>query len=150
MWSALIDNYGVLRAGITQIRLTSDFVATEIVGTVAVHPTDDRLLLFSLDSDTIPQNTLDALTAVIDPTTSGPGSGLIAAATGQRYLLTEAIGDSSNTTPASAWGSVIASANDIIQYDGAKWFVAFNASERTPDYSSDITDFITNTTTSIQ
>jgi len=150
LWSALIDNYGVLRAGITQIRLTSDFVATEIVGTVAVHPTDDRLLLFSIDSDTIPQNTLDPLTAVIDPTTSGPGSGLIAAATGQRYLLTEAIGDSSNTTPASAWGSVIASANDIIQYDGAKWFVAFNASERTPDYSSDITDFITNTTTSIQ
>ena len=36
------------------------------------------------------------------------------------------------------------------RYDGAKWFVAFNASERTPDYSSDITDFITNTTTSIQ
>ena len=150
LWSALIDNYGVLRDGITQIRLESDYVATEIVGTVALHPTDNRLLLFSIDTDTIPQNTLDALTAVIDPTTSGPGDGLIAAANGQRYLLTEAIGDSENSTPASAWGSLIASANDIIEYNGTNWFVAFNASERTPDYSSDITDFITNTTTSIQ
>ena len=150
LWSALIDNYGVLRDGITQIRLESDYVATEIVGTVALHPTDNRLLLFSIDTDTIPQNTLDALTAVIDPTTSGPGDGLIAAANGQRYLLTEAIGDSDNITPASAWGSLIASANDIIEYNGTSWDIAFNASERTPDYSSDITDFVTNITTSIQ
>jgi len=150
LWSAFIDNYGALRTGISQIRLESDYVATEIVGTVAIHPTDDRLLLVTIDSDTIPQNTLDALTAVIDPTISGPGAGLVAAATGQRYLLTEAIGDSTNTTPAPAWGSLVASANDIIEYNGTTWTISFNASERTPDYSSDITDFITNTTTSIQ
>ena len=70
--------------------------------------------------------------------------------TGQRYLLTEAIGDSDNATPASAWGSLVASVNDIIQYNGTSWEVVFDASERTPDYSSNITDFVTNTTTSVQ
>jgi len=146
----LIDNYGKLRDGISQIRLESDYVDTEIVGTIALHPTDDRLILFSIDADTIPQNTLDPLTAVIDPLSSGPGEGLAAAVDGQRYLLTEAIGDSNNTTPASAWGSLVASVNDIIQYNGTSWEVVFDASERTPDYSSNITDFVTNTTTSIQ
>lgn len=150
LWTALIDNYGKLRDGISQIRLESDYVDTEIVGTIALHPTDDRLILFSIDADTIPQNTLDPLTAVIDPLSSGPGEGLAAAVDGQRYLLTEAIGDSKNTTPASAWGSLVASVNDIIQYNGTSWEVVFNASERTPDYSSNITDFVTNTTTSIQ
>ena len=150
LWSAFIDNYGTLRAGISQIRLTSDYVDTEIVGTVALHPTDNRLLLISIDIDTIPQNTLTAVTAVIDPTISGPGEGLAAAATGQRYLLTDAIGDSDNSTPASAWGSLVADANDIIEYNGTSWIISFDASERTPDNSSNITDFVTNTTTSIQ
>lgn len=150
LWSALIDNYGVLRAGISQIRLNSENVDTEIIGTVALHPTDNRLLLFSVDADTIPQNTLDPVNAVIDPTLSGPGEGLIAAANGQRYLLTEAIGNASNTTPASAWGNLVASANDIIQYNGSSWSVVFDSSTRTPDNSSNITDFVTNVTTSIQ
>ena len=150
VWSALIDNYGALRAGISQIRLTSDQVETEIVGTVASHPSDDRILLFSLDSDTIPQNTLDPLTAVVDPTGDGPGVDLPAAVNGQRYLLTESIGKSTNSTPASAWGSLVASTNDIIQYNGSSWSVVFDASARTSDDSSYVTEFVTNATTGIQ
>lgn len=149
-WPGFIDNYGTLRAGISQIRLTSEYVNTEIVGTVALHPTDNRLLLFSLDSDTIPQNTLKAVNAVIDPTASGPGAGLVAASSGQRYLLTDPIGKSSNSTPASAWGSLVADTNDIIEYNGSSWNVVWDASNQTPDQSTDITDFVTNLTTSIQ
>ena len=150
LWTALIDNYGALRDGISQIRLESEHVDTEIVGTIALHPTDDRLILFSIDEDTIPQNTLAPLTAVIDPLASGPGAGLIPAASGQRYLLTESIGDDENVTPPEAWGGLVASVNDIIQYNGTEWEVVFDASNRTPDESTNITDFVTNITTEVQ
>jgi hypothetical protein len=150
VWSGYIDTFGELRDGISQIRLSSPHIDTEIVGTVAKHPTDDRILLFSVDADTIPGNTLTAVNAVIDPLSSGPGEGLVAAATGQRYLLTDAIGDAGNTTPASAWGSVVASENDIIEYNGSEWYVAWKASEHTADNSTDITDYVTNLTTSVQ
>ena len=150
LWTALIDNYGALRDGISQIRLESEHVDTEIVGTIALHPTDDRLILFSIDEDTIPQNTLAPLTAVIDPLASGPGAGLIPAANGQRYLLTESIGDDENVTPPEAWGGLVAEVNDIIQYNGTEWEVVFDASNRTPDESTNITDFVTNITTEVQ
>ena len=149
-WQGFIDNYGALRDGISQIRLTSEHTDTEIVGTVALHPSDDRFLLFSLDSDTIPTNTLSALTAVIDPLASGPGVGLATAARGQRYLLTDAIGNASDDENAVAWGNLVADKNDIIEYDGGVWNVVWDASNQTPDQSTNITDFVTNATTGIQ
>ena len=149
-WQGFIDNYGALRDGISQIRLTSEHTDTEIVGTVALHPSDDRFLLFSLDSDTIPTNTLSALTAVIDPLASGPGEGLATAARGQRYLLTDAIGNASDDENAVAWGNLVADKNDIIEYDGGVWNVVWDASNQTPDQSTNITDFVTNATTGIQ
>jgi hypothetical protein len=117
---------------------------------VAKHPTDDRILLFSIDADTIPGNTLSPVNAVIDPLASGPGEGLPSAVSGQRYLLTDAIGDANNATPATAWGNLVASENDIIEYNGGTWSVVWDASNQTPDQSSDITDFVTNLTTSVQ
>jgi hypothetical protein len=65
---------------------------SEVVGTVAYDPTDDRFLLFTVDEDTVPANTLTPVTAVINPLMSGPGAGLIPAAVGQRYLFTEDTG----------------------------------------------------------
>jgi hypothetical protein len=150
VWSGYIDTFGDLRDGISQIRLASPNVDTEIVGTVAKHPTDDRILLFSVDADTIPSNTLSPVNAVIDPLVSGPGEGLPTAASGQRYLLTDAIGDSTNATPATAWGNLVANENDIIEYDGGIWNVVWDSSNQTPDQSSDITDYVTNLTTSVQ
>ena len=37
------------------------------------------------------------------------------------------------------WGGISASANDIIQYNGTTWVVAFDGSQ-----SSDVTHFVTN------
>ena len=148
MWHAVVSAYGVLREGISQVRLTlSDDI--EVTGTVSYHPSDDRFLLFDIDQDTIPENTISPVNAVINPLRSGPGVGLPAAAAGQRYLLTEDIGSSSNTvlTDASAWNSLVplvARANDIIEFDGGSWHVDFDSSETTS------TQYVSNLTTGLQ
>lgn len=150
MWHSLIDVYGQLRAGISQIRLLTNEDETEVVGTVTYHPTDDRFMLFDIDEDTIPTNTLLPVNAIIDPTSSGPGSGLVAASAGQRYLLIEDIGNSDNSDPSLAWGSLVAKVNDIIQYSGSSWQVIWRASDHLPDVSSQIVEYVSNLTTSIQ
>jgi hypothetical protein len=144
LWHAVVEEYGKLRDGISQIRLENDTNDIEIVGTVAYHPTDDRVMLFTVDTDTLPANSLAPVTAVIDPQRSGPGAGLAAAATGQRYLLTDSIGDSDNTDASDSWGNLVANANDIIQYNGSSWFVHFDAS------ATETTEYVTNLNTSLQ
>jgi hypothetical protein len=147
LWSAVIGDFGVIRPGISYITLEQED-GTEVTGTVAFDPTDDRFLLYSINEDTIPSNTLSAVTAVIDPLRSGPGAGLVAAAIGQRYLLTETTG--SDNGYAEAWAGVtgqplIAQANDIVEYDGTRWIVSFDS-----DNSPDNIQYVTNITTSIQ
>jgi hypothetical protein len=148
LWSSIVGLYGVLRPGISQIRLEQQD-GSEVIGTVAFDPTDDRFLLFSVDEDTVPGNTLDPVSAVIDPLRSGPGSGLPPDALGQRYLLTEATG-TYNQGNAVIWQGndgqpLVAQANDIIEYDGAKWIVAFDSTS-----SPDNLQYVTNITTGIQ
>ncbi len=145
-WSAIIGTYGVLRPGISQVRLDDQWGGEGIIiGTVSYDPTDDRFLLIDIDTDTVPQNTLDPVNAVIDPLLSGPGSGLPAAAEGQRYLLLNDVGGNQPGGPSldeypSAWGPISASANDIIQYDGYQWVVAFDSSEgKNVQYATNIT-----------
>jgi hypothetical protein len=148
LWSSIVGLYGVLRPGISQIRLEQQD-GSEVIGTVAFDPTDDRFLLFSVDEDTVPGNTLGPVTAVIDPLRSGPGSGLPPDAAGQRYLLTEATG-TYNQGNAVIWQGnngqpLVAQANDIIEYDGVKWIVAFDSTS-----SPDNLQYVTNITTGIQ
>jgi hypothetical protein len=147
LWSAVIGSYGVIRPGISYIKLEQED-GTDVVGTIAFDPTDDRFLLFSIDTDTKPANTLSPVNAVIDPLSSGPSSGLPNPVLGQRYLLTEATG--SEDGYAEAWSGVsgqllIAQANDIIEYDGTRWIVSFD-SENSPNNIQ----YVTNITTSIQ
>jgi len=66
-WAAVAGMYGVLRSGISQVRLDNPWDDTEIIGLVSFDPTDDRFLLFDVDPDTIPQNTLSPVDAVINP-----------------------------------------------------------------------------------
>jgi hypothetical protein len=148
LWPAVIGAYGVLRPGVSLIKLEQED-GSEVVGTIAFDPTDDRFLLYTIDDDTIPQNTLTPIDAVINPLISGPGAGLDSAAVGQRYLLTEATGSETGAQP-TAWAGVtgqplIAQANDIIEYDGARWVVVFD-----DDSSPNNTQYVTNITTGIQ
>jgi len=148
LWPAVIGLYGVLRPGVSQLRLIQED-DTEVVGTIAIDPSDDRFLLFDVDIDTIPQNTLPAIDAVIDPLVSGPGDGLDSALEGQRYLLTEATGAASNQRNPEAWigangRPLVAQANDIVQYGNGYWQVVF------PALSQTATQYVTNLTTGIQ
>ena len=135
-WRSLINLYGAVTNGISQVRLTQSDGTTEVVGTVAYHPTDDTILLFTVDIDTIPVNTLTAVTAIVNPITTGPGAGLPAAAAGQRYILTDSIGNVINQDGADAWEGLgeqdlIANVNDIVQFDGTQWTVEFTAADVT-------------------
>jgi hypothetical protein len=147
LWSAVVGEFGVLRPGISYIKL-EQADGTDVVGTVAFDPTDDRFLLFTLDLDTVPANTLASITAVIDPLRSGPGAGLAASAMGQRYLFTQDTG--SDDGYAEAWAGtsgqpLIARANDIVEYDGSRWQISFDSTT-----SPDNIQYVTNETTEIQ
>jgi len=142
MWHAIVNMYGTLRPGISQIRLDSPWDDSEVIGFVSYDPTNDNVLLFDVDVDTIPQNTLNPINAVIDPLISGPGAGLPAAAVGQRYLVLENMGTMTNSP--TAWGAIEAQANDIIEYAGGIWQVVFEST------TASNVQFVTNLTTGLQ
>lgn len=140
-WQPVINQFGTLTNGISQLRLKKDNpdVISEIVGTVAQHPTDPGVLLFTVDQDTIPQNSMPPVNAIIDPLRTTPGDGLPAAAVGQRYLvLKDLSGDQ------ASWSGIPATANDILSYNGTSWQVSWSSTGITK------TEYVTNLTTGIQ
>ena len=141
-WAALINQYGELQSGISQLRLEQG--TAEIVGTVAFHPSDPHKLLWTVESDTVPTNDLPAVTKIINPLRSAPDAGLATAAQGQRYLILNDIGNASNTDGPDAWGDLVAGANDIVEYNGTNWQVAFDSS------SDSGVHYMTNTNTGLQ
>lgn len=143
-WSSLLNVYGKVKPGISQIWLQNPYMEDDIVGTIVPDPVDDRLLIYDIDPDTLPQNTLDPVDAVVNPQLTGPNAGLPGPVNGRRYLIVEDIGDSSTTTV--AWGGLVAKANDIIQYDAGigSWFVSFDSAASTS------VEYVTNLTTNIQ
>ena len=143
-WSSLLNVYGTLRPGISQIWLQNPFMYTEIVGTIVPDPLDDRLLIYDIDPDTLPQNTLDPVDSVINPLVTGPNAGLPAPVNGRRYLIVEEVGSPGDTT--IAWGALVANANDIIEYDSTagEWFVSFDSQ------TASTIEYVTNLTTSLQ
>jgi hypothetical protein len=150
LWPAVIDLYGSLRPGISQIRLIQPD-DTEVVGTIALDPNDDRFLLFDVDIDTTPQNTLEPIDAIINPLTSGPRPE-DSVLEGVRYLLTEGTGSTSNpnNNAAQSWVGangrpLVAQANDIIEYSNNYWHVVFRAATETNNIQ-----YVTNIVTGIQ
>ena len=141
-WKILLDQYGKVRNDTSQIRLKQPN-GNEIIGTIATSTLDDTILLYNIDQDTIPANTLTAVIKIINPTTFAPPT----PANGDRYLIIDQIGDSTATVQSSTWGTLIASVGDIIEYNTAqsKWLKVFDASH--PDSTQ---HYITNTNTGIQ
>jgi hypothetical protein len=149
LWHNIIGMYGTLRPGISLIALEQED-GSEVYGTVAYDTSDDRFLFFTADSATIPSNTLAPVDAVINPLYSGPDSGLVPAEEGQRYLLTEATGNFDNPDNPIAWlgnggQTLVANANDIIEFTGGRWVVSFDST------SSPVNkQYVTNITTGLQ
>jgi hypothetical protein len=151
-WPAVINMYGTLRPGISYITLEDPCDPNNehpVVGTIAINPADDRLLIFNIDPDTMPHDTLAPVDAVVNPLASAPGDGLDPAAAGQRYLLNESTGNAANPSNPMAWlgtsgQPLIANANDIIEFDGVQWKVSFQSQ------GASQAQYVTNLTTGIQ
>jgi hypothetical protein len=147
-WAQLLDQYGRFISGSSRIRLRQDN-NSEIIGTIAEHPTDPFTLIYSPFEDTLPANTLDPIDAIIDPLNVDVNSMLLTPATGTRYLLTQDIGSFDNDRGALGWrGSngvdLIAHGGDIVQYNGTYWEVAFDSQQE------NALQYVTNLVTGIQ
>lgn len=145
-WASVLNVYGTIKPGISQIWLQNPYMATDIVGTIVPNPNDDRLLIYNIDPDTLPQNTLDPVDGVINPQLTGPNAGLPGPVNGVRYLIVDNIGSPGESTV--AWGNVVAFANDIIEYNAGtgEWFVSFDSTTATPT----TLEYVTNLTTNVQ
>lgn len=140
-WVTELKQFGQIKPGISQIRLRRsddiEYANDDIVGLIEHDPDNDNELIFTVDTATMPADTLPMVIGVINPSKSHPGSGILPpAASGQRYLLVE-------DCPVDGLWGVAASANDIIEYDGEQWFVAFS-------HTSTATQFVTNANTMVK
>jgi hypothetical protein len=126
-WKTVLENFGETRFGISHLRLrrgddpdnnTRDIIAV-INGFDVVTP---NIADVNIDENSLPPTSLPAITAIINPTKSAPGKGLPVAALGQRYLVLEAVPNS------TYWGMLQADENDIIEYNGSEWIVSFDSS----------------------
>ena len=142
-WSDLLEMQGKITTT-SKLKLNisndSDNELNMLTGSVSVNPIDETKLIFNLDTDTLPTNTLAELTKIVNPRSNYPGDGTLdAETTGQRYLITEDL-------DADAWPNwgIDASANDILEYDGTKWTIDFDASNK------DAGDFVLNNYTNKQ
>ena len=143
-WSSVLNVYGTIKPGISQIWLQNPYMDTDIVGTITPDPNDDRLLIYNIDTDTLPQNTLSPVNGVINPQVTGPNAGLPGPVNGVRYLLVDNIGAPNDSTV--SWGTVVAFANDIIEFNSStmSWFVSFSSQTTTT------IEYVTNLTTTVQ
>ena len=139
-------------AGITELRLTRRDLDNEIVGTVVVNPLDEYELAIVWDGDTLPADTVisgpngdrNKIDYIINPYKTNPTD---LKASNPRILILADINDSDNVgqdagyeTPDNyaydgpdAWKNTdgsdfVAGANDIIEWDGVRWHVVFDAS----------------------
>lgn len=150
-WAPVIASFGNIVANYSMMYLTDTVTNRLITGTVYYDPVNVNNLKFNVDTATIPTNTLSSVNAIVDPQVNGPGSGLPAASTGQRYLIVNDISASTvqtNNGP-KLWQNtngttVVAQANDIIQYDGNNWTVAYHP------ITTSGTQYVTNTFSGIQ
>ena len=142
-WRSLIEIYGTLVTGNSEIRLMLP-TETELIGTIAYHPTDPYILLFEAFEDTAPANTLQAVDAVINPQNVVVDSNLLSPNVNTRYLLTDNIGDTGNIEGSIVWDDLVANAGDIIQYTGSQWQVVFDSENETT------TEYVTNTLSGVQ
>tara|TARA_A100001015_G_scaffold298244_1_gene380743 strand:- start:2356 stop:4107 length:1752 start_codon:yes stop_codon:yes gene_type:complete len=97
-WTKVLGAFGRITNGLSKIKLETNITTannedtvTYITGTIAEHPTEEHNLLFTLDTDTIPTDTVPQFTKIIDPSVTGPTGSEV---DGERYLITQPIGTS--------------------------------------------------------
>jgi len=157
-WLNLLDQYpGKFTSGLSQIRLQKPD-GREIVSYISLNPLDETLMNLTFDQDTVPANTLipdyynafnrGTIDAIINPLTFNPQS-VEGQNVDRRYLILEdVIINQQAIDGPDGWkgreGETMAHANDIIQWDGVRWWVIFDSANVTE------TTYITNAYTGIQ
>jgi hypothetical protein len=96
-------------------------------------------MLFTVDTDTLPANTLAPINAIINPQSVAVDSGITTPASGSRYLILDSIG-----SDVAVWGGLSANANDIIEYNGSSWSVVLDSASHSQ------LEYVTNLTTTVQ
>ena len=147
-WTSLFDTFGEVTNGISTIKLLTA-TGSEIVGTFAIHPSDNTVVLYTPFVDTLPANTLNPVTAIIDPLNVVVNSTILTPATGTRYLILDDVGSYDNVDPSVVWRgpnnqNFVARANDIIEYKNGGWGVVFDSA------ATNTIEYVTNLTTGIQ
>jgi hypothetical protein len=167
-WYSILDQYpGKFTAGLSQIWISKPD-GGEMVGQLALDPSDDTVMYVTWDNDLRPDSEIPPgsgktyVDAIVDPTTFDPRP----PTAGIRYLILEDINnnpaaldpqwatnpnniDGSSYDGSDAWKSsggadFVAHANDIIEWDGTNWNVIFDSQATT-----EVT-YITNIRTQIQ
>ena len=115
---------------------------------------DDTKILINWDADSFPSDTVisgrTSIDYIIDPTKSNPQS--LGLSGNPRILLLGDIGDAKNNDGSDAWKNsdntdFIANANDIVEWDGSKWTIIFDADVDLSVYG---TLYTTNLNTGVQ
>ena len=150
-WNEIFEALpGTYAADVSRIYVNNNENNNTITGTFVHNPFDEGKLEINWDTDSFPSDTIiegrTTIDYIIDPTNFNPAD---IKTTGLRILLLEGIGDQSTGAGASAWKNadntnLVASANDIIEWDGSKWNIVFDASTITT------TTYTTNLNTSVQ
>tara|TARA_S200000501_G_scaffold342036_1_gene351859 strand:+ start:1930 stop:3354 length:1425 start_codon:yes stop_codon:yes gene_type:complete len=145
---------GTYAAGVSRIYLSSNDNTKTVTGTFALNPLDEGQIAIDFDADSFPSDDIissalgdrTSIDYIIDPLNYDPTS---IKTSGLRILLLDDIGGASATQVSSAWANndgtgLVASANDIVEWDGSKWNVIFDASTITA------TTYVTNLNTQTQ
>ena len=143
-WTGYISDMPFnFNSGVTELRLRRTDIANELVGTVVINPLDEYELTISWDSDSFPADTImhgpngdrNKIDYIINPYKTNPTD---LKSGNPRILILADINNSANAQDAAydgpdAWKNndgteFVASANDIIEWDGANWHIVFDAS----------------------
>ena len=130
--------------GVTELRLRRRDITNELVGTVVVNPLDPYDLTISWDTDTLPSDTVfygpngdrNKIDYIINPYKTNPTD---LKSGNPRILILDSINTSANVGEVEYDGpdgwkndngsDFVASANDIVEWDGTAWHIVFNASD---------------------
>lgn len=141
-WEPYLSQFGRFRPTESQLRLRAHVdqdQSFDIVGSIQLTG-DPTIVQWTIDPDTLPSNTLDPITGIIDPLSQFPGARIStpsgemlfpAPANGQRYLILNDLGGGKAWANADGNTTVRGYAGDIIEYQNGVWLRVFVASETT-------------------
>lgn len=126
-WITVLHRMGEFRPGISQFRIKRSFnlddPSGDVVGVVDIDQYNPQFLYWNIDPETLPINDIAAIRGVIDPLTTFNGNGMPTLDPGDRFLITNDI------TPSFGWPGFEAKTNDIIEWNGYAWHLAWSSSD---------------------